>query len=160
MLNFGGSGRGEEVTFTKKPLITWCKTRALRMSSNSAVSTTPSGLPSSPGHQLFLSASPVLGERAQWWTKSRGHLITVDSQPVGDSSAQAGKCLAGLYTAPKGSARVTNLVCEALGSILFPYSGLCIFQKSWARELWRFYSAIKEGILEELAGPEHSRASK
>lgn len=67
--------------------------------------------------------------------RSRAHLITVDSPPVGDSLAQAGKCLAGLYSAPKGSARVTNLVREALRSILFPYLGLCVFQKSWAREL-------------------------
>lgn len=80
-----------EVTFTKMPLITWCKTQALRMSSNSAVSTTPSGLSSHPG--ISSSSLPAL-----FWVRessvnkrSRAHLITVDSPPVGDSSAQAGK---------------------------------------------------------------------
>ena len=67
--------------------------------------------------------------------RSRGALITVYSQPIGDSTAQAGKCLAGLCVAPKGSARTESLVREALRSILFPHSGLYIFQKSWAREL-------------------------
>lgn len=58
---WGGSDLHQEAK-----LITWCKTWALSMSSNSAVSTTPSGLPSSPRHQLFLSAGPVLGETVQW----------------------------------------------------------------------------------------------
>ena len=153
---WGGSDLHQEAK-----LITWCKTWALSMSSNSAVSTTPSGLPSSPRHQLFLSAGPVLGETVQWWTSGEEDipsLLTHNLQVI----LQHGQCWSVSLdsTLLPRVQPVTNLAREALRSILFPYSGFRVFQKSWARELWRFYSANKEGILEELASPEHSRASK